>query len=52
MLKDKNISGEVLGEGDPMLLMQALMGEMRRMFRVEMEQVHERINRFKNSRVE
>ena len=52
MSKHKNISGEVSGKGDPKLLMEALMGKMRRMFRVEMEQVHERTNRMENSRVE
>ena len=52
MLKDKNTFGEVSGEGDPKLLMEAVMIEMRRMFRVEMEQVHERIDMIENSRVE
>ena len=39
-------------EGDPKLLIKALIGEMRRMFRVEMEQVHKQIDRIENSRVE
>ena len=35
--KDKNTFGEVSGEVDPKLLMEALMGEMRRMLSAEME---------------
>ena len=47
--KDKNTSGDTSGVGDPKLLMEALIGEMRRAMRVEMEQVHERMNRIENA---
>ena len=52
MSKDKHTSRKVLGEGDPKWLVEAMMGEKRRMYRVEMEQVHEQIDRIENSRVE
>ena len=50
--KDKNISGDVSRGGDPKLLMEALMGEMRRMLRVEMEQIHEWIDQVESACVE
>lgn len=50
--KDKNIAGEVSGETDQKLLLEALMGEMRRVLRTEMDQVHERLDRVENARVE
>ena len=52
MSKDKNIIGEMSGEVDLKLHMEAMIGEMRRMLRVELEQVHERMDRMENSRVE
>ncbi|PON32387.1 hypothetical protein PanWU01x14_361800, partial [Parasponia andersonii] len=50
--KDKNTSGETSGVGDPKLLMEALIGEIRRAMRAEMEQVHERMDRIENVHVE
>ena len=52
MSKDKNIASKVLGEVDPKLHMEAIIGEMRRMLRVELKQVHEHMDKMKNSRVE
>ena len=52
MLKDKNIAGDVLGEVDLKMHMEAIIGEMRRMLRVEKDQVHEQMDRMENSRVE
>ena len=52
MSKDKNIACEVSGVVDSKLHMEAMTGEMRGMLRVEMEQVHERMDRMENSRVE
>ena len=52
MSKDKNISSEVSREVDLKLHMEAMMGEVRRMLRVELEQVHEQMDRMKTSRVE
>ena len=52
MSNDKNIIGEVSGEVDPKLHMEAMIGEMRRMLRLELEQVHKRKDRMENSRVE
>ena len=34
--------------GDPNLHMQALVGELRRVMRLELEQVHERMDRIEN----
>ena len=51
MSKDKNIAGEVSGEVAPKLHMEAMISEMRRMLKVELEQVHEWIDRMENSRV-
>ncbi|PON48665.1 hypothetical protein PanWU01x14_235420, partial [Parasponia andersonii] len=50
--KDKNTSGETFEVGDPILLMEALIDEMRRAMRVEMEQVHERMDRIENAHIE
>ena len=36
--------------GDPNLYMQALVGELRRVMRLELEQVHERMDRIENER--
>ncbi|PON41003.1 hypothetical protein PanWU01x14_292920 [Parasponia andersonii] len=47
--KDKNTSEETSRVGDPKLLMEALIGEMRRAMRVEMEQVHEQMDRIENA---
>ena len=52
MSKEKNIVGEVLGEFDLKLHMEAMMGKMRRILRLEMEQVHKRIDRIENSGVD
>ena len=52
MSKDKNFAGEVSGEVDPKLQMEAMMGEMRRILKLELEQVHERMDRIENSRKE
>ena len=41
MSKDKNITCEVSGEVDPKLQIEAMMGEMMRMLRVELQQVYE-----------
>ena len=49
---DKNISGDVSGRGDLKLLMEALMGEMRRILRVEMEHIHEWIDWVESACVE
>ena len=40
------------GEVDPKLHMEAMIDEMRIMLRLELEQVHERMDRMGNSRVE
>ena len=40
------------GVDDRKLLMEALIGEMRRVMRAEIEQVHERIDRIENTRME
>ena len=37
MSKDKNVVGEVSREFDPKLHMEAMMGEMRRILRLEMD---------------
>ncbi|PON31306.1 hypothetical protein PanWU01x14_370910, partial [Parasponia andersonii] len=50
--KDKSTSGETSRLGDPKLLMEALIGEMRRAMRAEMEQVHEQMDRIENSHME
>ena len=52
MLKDKNIASEVSGEVDSKFHMEVMMGEMRRILRVKLEQVHEWMDRMENSRVE
>ena len=52
MSKEKNILGEVSREVDMKLHMEAMIGEMRRMFKVELEQVHEQMDRMENSKVE
>ena len=52
MCKDKNITSEVSGEVDPKLHMEAMIGDLRRMLRVGLEQVHEQMDRMENSRVE
>ena len=51
MSKDKNIASEVSGEVDLKLHMEAIIGEMRRMLRLELEQVHEGMDRMESSRV-
>ncbi|PON51243.1 hypothetical protein PanWU01x14_218040, partial [Parasponia andersonii] len=50
--KDKNTSGKTSGVNDPKLLMENLIGEMRRAMRVLMEQVHEGMDRIENVHVE
>ena len=52
MSKDKNINGEESGEVDPKLHMEAMIGDLWGMLRVGLEQVHERMDRMENSRVE
>ena len=44
--------GNVLEEVDLKFLMKALIGEMRRVLRAEMEQVHEQVDWVKNACVE
>ena len=51
MSKNKNIVGKVSGEVDSKLHMEAMIGEIRRMLRIELEQVHEWMDRMVNSRV-
>ncbi|GMN73211.1 hypothetical protein TIFTF001_053659, partial [Ficus carica] len=48
----KNTTEGTTGAVDPKLLMEAMMGEMRRMLRGELEQLHERVDRIENARVE
>ena len=50
--KDKNNFGNASEEIDLKFLMEALMGEMRKVLRVEMEQVHERIDQVENAHME
>ena len=52
MSKDKNITGEVSGEVDLKLHMEAMISDLRRILRVGLEQVHEWMDRMKNLRVE
>lgn len=40
------------GATDPKLFMEAMMGEMKRVMRLELEQIHERIDKMENTRVE
>ena len=40
------------GGTDPKLFMEAMMGEMKRVMRLELEQIHERINRMETTRVD
>ncbi|PON78907.1 hypothetical protein TorRG33x02_236850 [Trema orientale] len=49
--KDRNNSRDTLGVGDLKLLMEALISEMRRAIREEMEQVHEQMDRIENAYV-
>ncbi|PON67003.1 hypothetical protein PanWU01x14_105850 [Parasponia andersonii] len=49
--KNKNNSGNAFGVGDPKLFMEAIISEMRRVMRAEMEQVHEWIDRIENAYV-
>lgn len=37
------------GATDPKLFMEAMMGEMKRVLRLELEQIHERIDRMENT---
>ena len=48
----KNTTEGTNGVTDPKLLMEAMMGEMRRMLRGELEQLHEKVDRIENVRVE
>ena len=50
--KDKNTFKNASKEVDLKFLMEALIGEIRRVLRAEMEQVHERIDRVENACVE
>ena len=50
--KDKNNFGNASEEIDLKFLMEALMGEMRRVLRAEMKQVHKRIDQLENPCVE
>ena len=43
--RENNTSEEVPQQAVPNLQMQALMGEMRRMMRAELEHIHERLDR-------
>ena len=40
------------GGTDPKLFMKAMMGEMKRVMRLELEQIHEQIKRMENTRVD
>ena len=48
----KNTIEGTSGAADPKLLMETMMGEMRRLLRGEIGQLHERIDRIENARVE
>ncbi|GMN33283.1 hypothetical protein TIFTF001_046688 [Ficus carica] len=48
----KNTTEGTTGAADLKLLMEAMMGEMRRMLRGQLEQLHERADRIENARVE
>ncbi|GMN64820.1 hypothetical protein TIFTF001_033906 [Ficus carica] len=48
----KNTTEGTTGAADPKLLMEAMMGEMRRMLRGELEQLHERVDQIENTRME
>ena len=50
--KDKNTFGNASKVVDLKFLTEALMSEMRRVLRAEMEQVHERIDQVENGHVE
>ena len=49
MSKDKVTADGLKGEFDPKLIMEALTGEMKRMYRVELEQFHEKIEKIEKS---
>ena len=49
MSKDKVTAEGSKGEFDPKLIMEALTGEMKRMFRAELEQFHEKIEKIEKS---
>ena len=44
----RNSQSEVQGGTDPKLQMEALIGEMRRMMKADMDQLHERMDRMEN----
>ena len=44
----QNSQSEVQGGTDPKLQMEALIGEMRRMMKADMDQLHERMDRMEN----
>ncbi|KAB1219945.1 hypothetical protein CJ030_MR3G022821 [Morella rubra] len=45
----KSVSDDATTLADPKVFMEAMVSEMRRMMKFEMEQVHERIDRMENS---
>ena len=45
----KSVSNDATPLADPKVFMEAMVSEMRRMMKFEMEQVHERIDRMENS---
>jgi hypothetical protein len=48
----KSIAEDETKLADPKLFMEAMMSEMRRVMKIEMEQVHERIDQMENRREE
>ncbi|PON42002.1 hypothetical protein PanWU01x14_285340 [Parasponia andersonii] len=50
--KDRNNTEDTSGVGDPKFLIEALIDEMRRVMRAEMEQVHELIDIIENRHME
>ncbi|GMN24020.1 hypothetical protein TIFTF001_045828 [Ficus carica] len=48
----KNTTEGTTGAADPKLLMEVMMGEMRRLLKGQLEQLHERVDRIENARVE
>ena len=51
MSDNKNNSRDTSGMGDPNVLMEALIGEMKRAMRAKVEQVHERMDRIENAHI-
>ena len=52
MSNESNTNDSAQGEGTRRLMMEAMIGEMRRMMRTEMEQIHARLDRVENAQPE